>query len=574
MGRGKNSYGPYNVYGLLSDVHADSGSLELFRIYEPVAGGQAAAPKAAKPPTPRERTSGGGAAAAPSGASVTSSIAAAAGKRETRPRRMYEDPSPAPAPSAPAAKQEAASAPSAPAAAKPAAAAAKPKAGGGGGGGSGASVGGANNKKRSSSGGGGGGGGGGGNKKPAASLPSGGTGLQQGSAAARAASAAAVAAAARPRVISDHQQRCGTQILRALRDRGKQALQWFIKPVTEQEAPGYFSVIERPMDLQTVDLKLRAKQYRDLHDFADDIRLVFTNAMRFNQAGSVVYQDAQAMLCLFDDIYRRACAELQQQGLLDGSGGAKGKGGGGGGGGGKKRADPVGPRPLPNAHKRECERIGWLARLGGPFGVFLPRVQVTHRSHPLLSPHNTSLTELVSQVFRDPAADSNPMASAMVRRFQQELEKATEQLHAATADAAVLRTQNAALQRRNAQLEEEIALLRAGVAPSAVPAAAPVAMQAPPQQPAAGEEGAAGPPAVTLADRNLLQQYIGVIAEANNVELVRGLTTIVQQHRPAAVQGEELDVDVDGWDDALIRALLAFCEPYFVRFLSFCIVWF
>lgn len=346
LGRGKNQYGPYKVVGLLSDVSNNSGTLEMFREYEPQ---PLAAAAPAQPPTPRERVPSS--AASVTGSVATSSIAAAVGKRETRAPKHFEFAESTPVP---VVKQESSSASAKPPAAAPAP---KPKAAASGGGSAASGGGGGANKKRASSGGGGGGGGGGvggggggggGSKK---ALPTGGRGQQQGSAAAMAASAAAAAAAARPQVITDRQQRCGVQMLKLLKERGRQACQWFIHPVTEETAPGYFSIIEKPMDLRTVDLKLRQRQYRDIHAFAADIRLVFTNAMRYNQPSSPVYQDAQTLLRVFDDIYKRAAAELKLQG--EDGGGKAGGAGKGGAAGGKKRSDPVGPRPLPTSHQRK-----------------------------------------------------------------------------------------------------------------------------------------------------------------------------------------------------------------------------
>eukprot|EP00624_Nannochloropsis_granulata_P007262 evm.model.NODE_7006_length_6284_cov_39.080044.3 len=113
------------------------------------------------------------------------------------------------------------------------------------------------------------------------------------------------------RVISDKMVKRCNQMLKDLRDRGSHSLNWFLNPVTEAEAPGYFTIIEKPMDLRKVDNNLRDKAYRDLHEFAADLRLVFTNAMRFNASESSVYIDAQKSLNIFNDIYKRACSELK-----------------------------------------------------------------------------------------------------------------------------------------------------------------------------------------------------------------------------------------------------------------------
>ena len=142
------------------------------------------------------------------------------------------------------------------------------------------------------------------------------------------------------RVMSDKMIRRCIQMLRDLKERGQQSCNWFLRPVTEELAPGYFSVIDKPMDLGTVDNKLQRKMYRDLHEFASDVRLVSMNAMRFNASESSVYIDAQKLLNTFNDIYKRACSELKTGYHDDASSvgsSSTSKGGGGGGGGGEGR---------------------------------------------------------------------------------------------------------------------------------------------------------------------------------------------------------------------------------------------
>eukprot|EP01135_Chromosphaera_perkinsii_P012073 Nk52_evm11s2579 gene=Nk52_evmTU11s2579 len=48
--------------------------------------------------------------------------------------------------------------------------------------------------------------------------------------------------------------------------------------------PDYLTVIKKPMDLGTIKAKLDAKAYRKAHEFASDIRLVFSNCYRYNAA--------------------------------------------------------------------------------------------------------------------------------------------------------------------------------------------------------------------------------------------------------------------------------------------------
>ncbi|BDA48817.1 probable pH-interacting protein at C-terminar half [Coccomyxa sp. Obi] len=62
----------------------------------------------------------------------------------------------------------------------------------------------------------------------------------------------------------------------------------FAQPVTEEQAPGYHSVIARPMDLGTIAHRLEAGHYRSLGAVAADVALVWANCQQFNSEGSEI----------------------------------------------------------------------------------------------------------------------------------------------------------------------------------------------------------------------------------------------------------------------------------------------
>jgi hypothetical protein len=64
----------------------------------------------------------------------------------------------------------------------------------------------------------------------------------------------------------------------------------FLGPVTEDQAPGYATVIATPMDLGTCHGKLHGGAYASLAAMANDVRLVFYNCRQYNAAGSPVYK--------------------------------------------------------------------------------------------------------------------------------------------------------------------------------------------------------------------------------------------------------------------------------------------
>lgn len=64
--------------------------------------------------------------------------------------------------------------------------------------------------------------------------------------------------------------------------------------------PDYFDVIRHPMDLGTVKKKLTNKQYVSTDEFAADVRLTFSNAMKYNPPGNDVHSIAKELNGIFD----------------------------------------------------------------------------------------------------------------------------------------------------------------------------------------------------------------------------------------------------------------------------------
>jgi len=75
------------------------------------------------------------------------------------------------------------------------------------------------------------------------------------------------------------------------------------------EIPDYFSVITRPMDLGTVSKKLTNAEYPSAEAFAEDVRLVWSNAITYNGPESEVHQMAQELSDLFEASFPRIFTE-------------------------------------------------------------------------------------------------------------------------------------------------------------------------------------------------------------------------------------------------------------------------
>ncbi|XP_071715201.1 transcription factor GTE12 [Rutidosis leptorrhynchoides] len=76
------------------------------------------------------------------------------------------------------------------------------------------------------------------------------------------------------------------------------------------EIPDYFDIISHPMDLGTILKKLENNAYPFAEAFADDIRLTFSNAMRYNPPANVVHVMAKQLNVLFDKDWRLFEAKL------------------------------------------------------------------------------------------------------------------------------------------------------------------------------------------------------------------------------------------------------------------------
>ncbi|KAK9821470.1 hypothetical protein WJX81_007117, partial [Elliptochloris bilobata] len=77
-------------------------------------------------------------------------------------------------------------------------------------------------------------------------------------------------------------------------------------------APGYTAVIKRPMDFTTIRARLDAGGYRSWDALADDMVLMFDNAMQFNRPDTVYHKQAKTLADM-----TRKLVELGRSGVTD-----------------------------------------------------------------------------------------------------------------------------------------------------------------------------------------------------------------------------------------------------------------
>ncbi|KAL3515388.1 hypothetical protein ACH5RR_022290 [Cinchona calisaya] len=125
----------------------------------------------------------------------------------------------------------------------------------------------------------------------------------------------------KPRMDPRVKRRCGV-ILKALITH---PYGWeFTTPVdpVALNIPDYFSIISDPMDLGTVKSKLAGDGYSTAEEFARDVKLTFSNAMRYNPADDDVHVMAKQLHYIFTRRWRLLVDKLKsmtasaQQGMI------------------------------------------------------------------------------------------------------------------------------------------------------------------------------------------------------------------------------------------------------------------
>jgi hypothetical protein len=68
----------------------------------------------------------------------------------------------------------------------------------------------------------------------------------------------------------------------------------FYYPITEASVPGYFTIIKKPMDLETIEKRIKEKVYSmNFNAVIEDIKQIFFNCYTYNQDTSSISQQAE-----------------------------------------------------------------------------------------------------------------------------------------------------------------------------------------------------------------------------------------------------------------------------------------
>ena len=118
---------------------------------------------------------------------------------------------------------------------------------------------------------------------------------------AAAAPAASVLESIDLKLLQENIQRLFEAVFYAVDDYGRPLRAAFMNLPSQEDLPDYYAVVQHPISLAGVE----ARKYLSERAFADDMRLLFSNAKTFYPAGSPVYADAECLERVFEAQYRQ-----------------------------------------------------------------------------------------------------------------------------------------------------------------------------------------------------------------------------------------------------------------------------
>ncbi|XP_018021058.1 protein polybromo-1 [Hyalella azteca] len=98
---------------------------------------------------------------------------------------------------------------------------------------------------------------------------------------------------------------------------GRQPIVAFIEKPSRREYPDYYQVIEHPIDMETIEARIKSEYYGCEKELLADFRLMLNNCMTYNEEGSLIHSDALTLNKVLND----KVAELNQSSAVDGGAG-------------------------------------------------------------------------------------------------------------------------------------------------------------------------------------------------------------------------------------------------------------
>ncbi|XP_050687170.1 protein polybromo-1-like isoform X6 [Eriocheir sinensis] len=76
---------------------------------------------------------------------------------------------------------------------------------------------------------------------------------------------------------------------------GRQPIVAFIEKPNRRDYPDYYEVITQPIDMETIESKIKGERYNTEEELISDFKLMFHNCQRYNEEGSVIHTDATTL---------------------------------------------------------------------------------------------------------------------------------------------------------------------------------------------------------------------------------------------------------------------------------------
>ncbi|CAH2096950.1 unnamed protein product [Euphydryas editha] len=76
---------------------------------------------------------------------------------------------------------------------------------------------------------------------------------------------------------------------------GRQPMLLFMEKPSKKLYPEYYNVIDRPIDMLTIEANIKNDRYSSVDEMVADFRLMFSNCRQFNEEGSMIYEDANLL---------------------------------------------------------------------------------------------------------------------------------------------------------------------------------------------------------------------------------------------------------------------------------------
>lgn len=76
---------------------------------------------------------------------------------------------------------------------------------------------------------------------------------------------------------------------------GRRPMALFMEKPNKKIYADYYEIIQHPIDMTTIDNNIKTDRYGTLDDVVGDYRLMFSNCRKYNEEGSMIYEDANVL---------------------------------------------------------------------------------------------------------------------------------------------------------------------------------------------------------------------------------------------------------------------------------------